>query len=211
MKKNLILIRFIKIFFTQTSKIEMYRKIAIIISSIFLITSSIGVYGNTKSKKGLVLETDLIKREYINQNQLRLHLRLNYKNQSDSDVLIYKYSSAVTESWVTKNCNMENCEVIENLLYNSDIYFDDLNNILTKEDFVNLSPSESYEIDTTISLFVGDKAGSKILKDEDYQVKIMVKTLYGKPKEYNRIKKAFFRNSTLWTSNIISSLMSFRT
>lgn len=214
MKKNLILFRFMKIFFSQTSKIEACRKFVIItflILSTFLITSSTEVCGDTKSKKGIILKTDLIKKEYINQNQLRLHLRLNYTNQSDSDILIYKYSSVVIESWITESCNTGNCKTVGNLLYNSDIYFDELNSILTKEDFVNLSPSESFEIDTTISLFIGDKNGSKITKDADYQLKIMVKTFYGKLKEYNRIKKTFFKNSTLWTSNIISSLMSFRT
>lgn len=160
-------------------------------------------YGAESNHDGLLLNIDLGKIEYVDKGQMRFFLRLNYTNRTRSDILLYRYSSAVVESWLSKNCNVGKCEIIQNLQYNSDIYFGP-NSRLTREDFVNLKPTESIQVYTTFDLLVGNGFDLPVKKSENYQLKILVKTLYGQIQDYDRIKKAFFRKSKLWTRDTLS-------
>ena len=181
----------------------------LLVLSIAVVGLSWEVNGATKSGKNLILTTDLIREEYINQGQVRLHLRLNFANQGNSNILLYRYSSAVMESWIMKNCHTGKCVTVGNFQYNSDIYFNKTIDGLTKEDFVSLGPSKSLQIETSVDVFLLENAASfRSSEGHNYQLKILVKTLYGQRKEYNNIKKVSFNKSKLWTSDIISLPMS---
>lgn len=171
-----------------------------------------------KAEPRLLLETSINDQQYqveFGDTMLRWNLTLTYKNEGTEPILLYKKSSLIYRSMISRSLKAASKGRYEEDTSSHYISVDDmraagfLDRLPEDADFVTLKPGESYTVQAKYGVRRrGNSKDDSGLPPGNYFIEMRVATwyFYRDPKEYREKRRV---DGYLWSQNIKSEPMLF--